>query len=224
MFTSVLTSTSSGLLLVQVICCFLTAVLCGTLIAWSYQKMSQPSRPFVLTVAVLPAVVMMVILMVNGNLGVGVAVAGSFSLVRFRSMPGKASDIGVIFLAMGVGLACGMGYLSFAAVMAVLCVGAAFVLEKMPVFRGPGTRRYLTIQIPEDLNYADAFQDLFDKYTDRAKLISVKTVHLGMLYELNYEVDLKDVQMEQPFINELRVRNGNLMIRSSLSGPLAAEL
>ena len=222
MFTSILTS--SQLTLTQVALCTLAALASGLVIACAYHTAGKTSRSFSLTVAFLPVMVMVVILMVNGNLGAGVAVAGSFSLVRFRSMPGKASDIAAVFLAMGAGLACGMGYAVFAAVFSVVISGLALLAAKSSLFSKESSMRYLMITIPEDLNYADAFADIFESYAENAKLISMRTVNLGALYELRYEVELKDENREKEMLDMIRTRNGNLTIQSSLLAPTVNEL
>lgn len=224
MFTSILSNSASYITFEQIALCFFGALLCGFVIALAYHMLADMSRSFALTLTLLPAIVMMVIMMVNGNLGVGVAVAGSFSLVRFRSQPGKASDISVIFLAMGAGLACGMGYITFALAMVILCIAAAVLFSKLPLFSTPSGQRYLMIQVPEDLNYANSFDDLFEKYTSRAQLMEVRTTHMGMLNELQYRIDLKQSSQEQALINELRMRNGNLTIRSTIQAPVTTRL
>ena len=224
MFTSSLSNSASYITFEQIALCFFGALLCGFVIALAYHMLADMSRSFALTLTLLPAIVMMVIMMVNGNLGVGVAVAGSFSLVRFRSQPGKASDIGVIFLAMGAGLACGMGYITFALAMVILCIAAAVLFSKLPLFSTPSGQRYLMIQVPEDLNYANSFDDLFEKYTSRAQLMEVRTTHMGMLNELQYRISLKQSSQEQALINELRMRNGNLTIRSTIQKPVTTRL
>ena len=185
MFTSILSNSASYITFEQIALCFFGALLCGFVIALAYHMLADMSRSFALTLTLLPAIVMMVIMMVNGNLGVGVAVAGSFSLVRFRSQPGKASDIGVIFLAMGAGLACGMGYITFALAMVILCIAAAVLFSKLPLFSTPSGQRYLMIQVPEDLNYANAFDDLFEKYTSSSQLMEQSSCRKKMKPELS---------------------------------------
>lgn len=89
--------------------CIGCSLLIGLVLAACYTYRTRYTKSFVVTLALLPAVVCVVIMMVNGNVGAGVAVAGAFSLVRFRSVPGTAKEIGVLFLAMGAGLIAGMG-------------------------------------------------------------------------------------------------------------------
>lgn len=222
MFSSLLVE--EGITLTEIALCSASAIVCGLIIALAYRSASHPSRSFSLTMAVLPMIVMVVILMVNGNLGVGVAVAGSFSLVRFRSLPGKASDIAVVFFSMAAGLACGTGYATFALASTIAITLIALVLVKTNVFSQPGNLRYLTITIPEDLNYAEAFRDIFADFTKHAQLSSLKTVNLGALYELRYEVTLKDQAREKELLDAIRTRNGNLTVMSSLMAPLSTEL
>ena len=173
---------------------------------------SKYSQSFVLTLAMLPAVVQLIIMLVNGNIGVGVAVAGTFSLVRFRSANGTAKEIGAIFLAMAIGLATGMGYLALAA--AFFAVMAAFTLFLTTLnFGGRGAdERELKVTIPENLDYDGLFDDLFQKYTRTADLERVKTTNMGTLYELCYKIVLRDTHKTKAFLDELRERNGNLNI------------
>lgn len=208
------TTTTSVIPVSQFILCIAVSLMIGSAIAWVYTFRSQYTKSFVVTLAMLPAVVCIVIMMVNGNVGAGVAVAGAFSLVRFRSVPGTAKEIGTIFLAMAAGLIAGMGYLGYAVLFSIIMV---MVMLLCNIF-GVGTHqkevgdKTLRITIPEDLNYGSAFDDIFDKYTDRCDVISVKTSNMGSLYRLTYHVILKNVKQEKEFIDELRCRNGNLEI------------
>lgn len=180
------------------------ALLCG------YRSVCTQS--FLLTLAMLPAVVQVIIMLVNGNIGTGVAVAGAFGLVRFRSAPGTAKEIGMIFLAMAVGLATGMGYV----VLALLFFGVlALFLLALSLLRFGGrdeNERELKITIPETLDYEGLFDDLFQQYVRSARLERVKTSNMGTLYELDYRVVLKDSGVPKEFLDALRCRNGNLNI------------
>ncbi len=222
MFSTILIDTE--LTIAEIGICTAAALISGMIIALSYKAAAHPSRSFAITTAVLPVMVMVVILMVNGNLGVGVAVAGSFSLVRFRSLPGKASDIGAVFLAMAAGLACGTGYIAFAVVMTAVICAVTYLLYRSGLFAQPESLRYLTVTIPEDLDYANVFADIFQSYASHTSLTSMRTVNLGALYELRYEVTLRDPAKEKEFLDAIRVRNGNLTVQSSLMAPAAAEL
>ena len=182
----------------------------GTALLCMYK--SRYTQSFIITLAMLPAVVQVVIMLVNGNIGAGVAVAGTFSLVRFRSAPGTAREIGMIFLAMAIGLATGMGYVALAVFF--FLVMAVFVLALTALHFGGGDEheRELKITIPENLDYDGLFDDLFEKYTRSARLERVKTTNMGTLYELHYRVVLKTGRIPKEFLDELRCRNGNLNI------------
>jgi len=187
------------------------SLLLGLLIAWSYRKTAGTGGTMGGALTLMPFLVQVVILLVNGNLGTGVAVAGAFSLVRFRSAPGTARDITAIFLAMTVGLACGMGYLALGAFAAVIVCAVLLVMSAL----SPASReveRDLKITIPESLDYTGLFDDLMDQYTNASALINVKTTNLGSLYCLHYQIRLKDIADEKEFIDHLRCRNGNLDI------------
>ena len=170
------------------------------------------SRSFVLTLAVLPAIVQIVIMMVNGNIGAGVAVAGAFGLIRFRSAPGSAKEIGLVFLATAVGLATGMGYVAIAAVFFTVIALFLLLLTAVGFGAGAADERELKITIPENLDYDGLFDDLFAKYTRSAELDRVKTTNMGTLYELWYDVILKDEKQTKEFMDALRCRNGNLRV------------
>lgn len=189
------------------------AGVCGILTALAAAHKNRITRSFFAALILLPMVVATVILMVNGNVGTGIAVAGAFSLVRFRSAAGKASDITAIFLAMASGLACAAGYIGLALLFtAVLCL-VMVVLAHIPL--GSGETMEMHITIPEDLQYAGAFNDLFDQYTRRCRLVKTKTANMGSLYKLTYRLEMKDDSRTQAFIDALRCRNGNLEIAIS---------
>ena len=182
-------------------------------IALTYRKISGEGGTMFSALTVLPFLVQLVILLVNGNLGAGVAVAGAFSLVRFRSAPGSARDITVIFLSMTVGLCCGMGYWA-PAVLAALVTCGLLPLQKKP--QTDPCERELRVTIPENLDYNDLFSDLFAGYTASCKLLRVKTVNMGSLYSLHYLVRLKDPAGEKELLDAMRCRNGNLEISCGL--------
>lgn len=209
MLDSVLGTTITPLALAL---CMGTSLVLGICTALLCSFKSRHSQSFLLTLAILPAVVQVVIMLVNGNIGAGVAVAGTFSLVRFRSVPGTAREIGMLFLAMAIGLATGMGYVGIAAVFFV--VMAAFVLLLGAVRFGAGDQleRELKITIPENLDYEGLFDDLFAQYTRSARLERVRTTNMGTLYELDFRVVLKSTQVPKAFLDDLRCRNGNLNI------------
>ena len=217
---------TSGITVGNFLECVFLALALGVLIAAASCVRSRSSGSFLMTLALLPAIVAVVIMLVNGNLGAGVAVAGAFSLVRFRSVPGTAKEIGAIFLAMAVGLACGMGYTGLAAVFTVLmCVViVAFSLSNFGRSRDFKLRKQLQITVPEDLDYAEIFDDVFAEFTTRTELLMVKTTNLGSLNRLTYEVVMKKAGAEKAFIDALRCRNGNLEISLRYQQSEIAEL
>ena len=187
----------------------LLSLLLGAGISLTYRRFSSQSGTMTGALTVLPFLVQVVIFLVNGNLGAGVAVAGAFGLVRFRSAPGTAMDIMAIFLSMTVGLACGMGYCALAVLAAVVtCI--VFLLQKKPG-ADPGDRE-IRVTVPENLDYNELFADLFASYTRASQLVQVKTVSMGALYRLDYRVQLQDVTKEKELLDAMRCRNGNLEI------------
>ena len=205
-------SSSSELTASVYLMCTLVSLALGALIAWASGFKSRQSKSFLLAILLIPAIVQIVIMLVNDNVGAGVAVMGAFSLVRFRSAPGSAKEIVSIFLAMATGLATAKGYLTLAAAFViVICV--VMVLSNFVKFKeSDDLQRELKITIPEELSYAHEFDDLFDKYTKSSKLMNVKTTNMGSLYKLSYRVELRSEDDVQDFINDLRCCNGNLEI------------
>ena len=211
MLDSVLTETvNAGITMGQFLLCTVTSVLLGAVLAGVHTYRNRYSRSFILTLVLLPVMVQTVIMLVNGNRGTGVAVMGAFSLVRFRSMPGNAREIGSIFLAMALGLAAGMGYLGTALILMMVAGGITILLVSLP--SGRAERKELKITIPENLDYSGIFDDIFEKYTKNPELVRVRTVNMGSLYELCYHVDLKSESIEKNMLDDIRCRNGNLTI------------
>ena len=204
---------------------FMIATLCslaiGLFIAFMYTIKSSYSRSYIITLALLPAIVQMVIMLVNGNIGAGVAVAGAFSLVRFRSAPGTGKEITSIFLAMAVGLATGMGYIGIAAIFAVIITLANLILMGSGFGSGSVEEKTLKITVPEGLDFEGIFDDIFARYTTKAELCEVKTSGMGSLYKLNYSIVMRNRASTKGMIDEMRQRNGNLEI--SCSRPVAIE-
>ncbi len=221
---SITTETVTEITLVNFLICIGASLVLGILIAGLYSYKTKHSTGFVVTLAVIPAVVCMVIMMVNGNIGAGVAVAGTFSLIRFRSVPGTAKEIGAIFLAMGTGLATGMGYIGFAIIFTLVISLANIVLLVSGFGSASATHRTLTITIPESLDYTGVFDDLFAQYTKHCELERVKTTNMGSLFKVTYDMDLKSESIEKEFIDDLRCRNGNLEIVMAKQTPYGAEL
>lgn len=217
-------STTNSIASWDFILCILVSLATGFIIALAYTFKNKTSKSFAVTLATLPAVVCMVIMMVNGNLGAGVAVAGAFSLVRFRSAPGTAKEIGAVFLAMGTGLAFGMGYIGFGILFAIIIsiVNIAYTLSGFA--SKSSLLKTLKITIPEDLDYDGIFDDIFKKYTKKYDLVSVRTTNMGSLFKLNYNIILNDTKEEKKLIDELRTRNGNLEISLHLQDDSYTEL
>lgn len=182
----------------------------GTALVAGYR--SRSTQSLAVTLAILPAVVQAVIMLVNGSIGAGIAVAGAFSLVRFRSAPGTAREIAAIFLAMAIGLATGMGYVGLAALLFLILAGAMLALTALRFGQKEDAGRILKITIPEDLDYGGLFDDLFERYTTAHTLEKVKTANMGTLYELRYRITLRQEPVPKVFLDELRCRNGNLNI------------
>ena len=206
--------------------CIGASLAIGLVLALAYMFKTRYTKSFVVTLAVLPAVVCVVIMMVNGNVGAGVAVAGAFSLVRFRSVPGTAKEIAALFLAMGAGLIAGMGYLAYALLFAVI-LGLAFVLyNALNLGEKKNADRYKTIRItiPEDLDYTGVFEEVFAQYASACELTCVKTTNMGSMFRLTYDVTLKDPAEEKELIDQLRCRNGNLEISVSRQATMNTEL
>ena len=212
MLDSIITGTE--LTLQAFLICTAASLILGIAVAAlsMYKSKSKYSQSYVLTLAMLPALVQIVIMMVNGNIGAGVAVAGAFGLIRFRSAPGTAKEIGMVFLTTAIGLATGMGYVVIAAVFFVIIAAFTLALTALRFGAGDSDERELKITIPENLDYDGLFDDLFQKYTRTADLDRVKTTNMGTLYELSYRITLRDGVSVKPFIDELRERNGNLNI------------
>ena len=210
LFTSVITN--GALTGAAFLACTAGSLLLGALIAFLYLLTERTSRSFLITLTILPAVIQMIIMLVNGNIGAGVAVAGAFSLVRFRSVPGNGKEISTIFLTMAVGLATGMGYIAVAVVFAVTISLISFLISKLHLGSDSGTERILRITIPEDLDYEGVFEDVLAQYTARYELLSVRTAGMGTLYKLEYRVLSKRDGSSHEMIDRLRERNGNLEI------------
>ena len=186
------------------------ALICGLLTAIASSVKQRITKSFFITLTVLPFAVQTVILMVNGSVGTGIAVAGAFSLVRFRSVPGKARDIVSVFVAMTAGLTCASGFVGIGVLFTLVAcaVMVAFSFVKMSSDR----ELELRITVPENLNFTGAFDEIFEKYTRKAVMLNLKTTNMGSLYKLTYKIQMKNDKEIRAFIDDLRVRNGNLEI------------
>ena len=216
MFDTIIPST--GLDMTSSLICTGVSIALGALSAFLYRLgKKRCSNSLTITLVVLPAMVQTVIMLVNGSVGAGLAVMGAFSLVRFRSTPGNARDICFIFYSMCIGLATGMGYIAFAGMLAVTVGIVLAVLGVIPQFRDVRQRKMLRITIPEDMNYTDAFSDIFDEFLSSSELVMVKSTAMGTLFDLRYEIVEKDAAREKELIDKLRTRNGNLTISIGLA-------
>lgn len=209
MFDTILTGTME---LRTFLLCIGAAICLGLLNAGVFMFRNRYSAGFVMTLSLLSPMVAVVIMLVNGSVGAGVAVAGTFSMIRFRSAPGTAREISSIFLSVAVGIACGMGYIGLAAVFFAVMAAMNLLLVLLRFGESEGAEKELRITVPEDLEYDDMFADLFRQYTREHRLERVKTVNMGTMYELRYTVVLKDPKKTKAFLDAIRCRNGNLTV------------
>ena len=221
MFNTIFDTTATGLDIKTVLICAGAALILGIAIAFTHMKTSQTTKGFLTTLAVLPLLVMAVMIMINGNLGTSIAILGAFSLIRFRSIQGQAKDLLSVFFAMMIGLALGMGHLLFATVITAIAIVAILFFSYTHILEPDAHERVLKIVIPEDLDYEEDFTDIFKKYTTRAKLVRMKTMNMGSLYKLTYDIKLRHGVKEKAFLDEIRVKNCNLKVL--LSEPICEE-
>ena len=221
MFNTIFDISSTGLSITTGLISAGVALLLGIVIAITHMKTSQTSKGFLTTLATWPLFVMAVMIMVHGSLGTSSAILGAFSLIRFRSIQGQAKDLLSIFFAMAIGLACGMGHLMFGTVITAIGVVAILFFSYTNFLEPNKYQRVLKIVIPEDLDYEEVFDEIFDKYTSKAELVRMKTMNMGSLYKLTYDVKLKKGIKEKAFLDEIRVKNCNLKVL--LSHPCLEE-
>ena len=221
MFNSIFDSTTTGLSITTGLICAAVALVLGVVIAITHMKTSQTTKGFLVTLATLPLLVMAVMIMINGNLGTSIAILGAFSLIRFRSIQGKAKDLLSVFFAMMIGLACGMGHILFAVVITIIAVIAILVFTYTNFLEPNKKQRVLKIVVPEDLDYEEVFDDIFKKYTSHYDLTQMKTMNMGSLYKLTYDITMKSGVKEKDFLDEIRVKNCNLKVL--LSHPCMEE-
>ena len=212
MFNSILESNSGTLSISTALICMGAALIFGIIIALVHMYSTKCSKNFAITIAVLPLLVQVVIMMVNGNLGTSIAILGSFSLIRFRSMQGNSRELVSIFFAMAIGLAVGMGHIMYAFVFTLITSLALIILQKSNFGMKKNNEKSLKVTIPENLDYTNIFDDIFDKYTNNIELNKIKTTNMGSMFELSYNISLKNNINEKDFIDEIRTRNGNLTV------------
>lgn len=206
--------------------CMGTSLLIGLILAYSCRYQGRYTKSFLVTLMLLPSVVCIIIMMVNGSVGAGVAVAGAFSLVRFRSASGTGREITMLFLAMGAGLIAGMGYLAFALLFAVIMSVMNVIFNHLDFGEKKNGQRYrtLSIMIPESLDYSGVFDEVLQHYTTDYTLTRVKTTNMGSMFRLSYDLTLREGAGEKELIDQLRCRNGNLEIMLSSQESAPAEL
>ena len=210
--TAVLTSISDK----QMLICTAVSLLLGVVIAVVTKVTNgHSSKSILITLILIPVIVQLIIMMVNGNLGVGVSVMGAFSLVRFRSVPGNGKEIVSIFSAMAIGLATGTGYIGVAVAATAVISIVLLILGFIRFGEDDKGARQLKIIIPEDLDFTEIFDDIFEKYVKQPELEKVKTTNMGSMFELTYNIILKDAKNEKKLIDEIRCRNGNLTVTLS---------
>lgn len=212
MLTSLFSDTSSNVELSSILICSIVSIVLGFVIAFTHMKTSKYSKNFLITLVVLPVLVQVVMIMVNGNLGTSVAIAGAFSLVRFRSLPGTSKEILSVFFAMTVGIITGVGHVFFAAIITGIVSLVIFLFNAMSLFDPDNKERILKVTVPENLDYTSMFNEIFEQYTKSAVLDQVKTTNMGSLFDLSYRIVLNQGTNEKEFIDEIRIKNGNLKV------------
>ena len=222
LFNNILANVSADITIGSAIITMLVAVVFGAAIAFTYYKTQEDNyqRSMAVTLLMLPIILSVIILFIGSNIARAFSLAGTLSIIRFRSAPGDPKDIGFIFFDIAAGLACGVGLFGYGAIfVAILCI-IMILAEKFRFFEKKSVQKVLKITIPENLNYQGAFDEILKKYTKKYSLTRIKTTDLGSLFELNYNVIMLHDEDEQEFINELRCRNGNLNIILAVSAPI----
>ncbi len=221
MFNSIFDPTTTGLEITTALIAAGVALVLGLVLAITHKLTSQTTKGFLITLATLPLLVMAVMIMINGNLGTSIAILGAFSLIRFRSLQGRAKDLLAVFFAMMIGLACGMGHILFGTVITIIAILAIVLFSFTNLLEPDRHERVLKIVIPEDMDYDEVFESIFKKYTSYHRLVRMKTMNMGSLYKLTYDVKIKHGVKEKEFLDAIRVKNMNLKVL--LSEPLSEE-
>ncbi len=190
------------------------SLITGFVYSWIMSFRIRAKKRFFMVTAIIPFIVAAVITFVNGNIGAGVAVGGAFALIRFRSAPGSSDEIVALLVAMGSGIAFGMGYVAYGVIILLVLALFYVLLSLLPVFehKSMTQERLLRITIPESLEYSDVFKDTFEHYLVYYENAGVKTTGMGSMFRLSFKIQMKDITEEKAFIDELRTRNGNLEI------------
>ncbi|MDD3392013.1 MAG: DUF4956 domain-containing protein [Bacilli bacterium] len=214
MFKSILSDVTGTLAISDGLICIISSLVLGIIIAFVHMHSQRYTKNFIISLALLPVLVQVVIMMVNGNLGTSIAVMGAFSLIRFRSVPGTSRELISVFFAMAVGLAIGMGHVMYASTFTVILSAVLIIMSKTTFGESKKHYQKLKVLIPENLDYNHVFDDVFSKYTNQSRLDKIKTTNMGSMFELTYIVILKDGN-DKHFIDDLRCLNGNLTITLS---------
>lgn len=222
LFNNILVNISENITVSSAIITMLVAVVFGSAIGFTYYRTQEENyqRSMAVTLLMLPIILSVIIIFVGSNIARAFSLAGTLSIIRFRSAPGDPKDIGFIFFDIAAGLACGVGLFGYGAIFVVVLCAIMFLAEKFRFFEKKSVQKTLRITIPENLNYQGAFNEILEKYTKKYKLIQIRTTDLGSLFELHYSVIMLNDEDEQEFINELRCRNGNLNIILAVSAPV----
>lgn len=210
-FENILNFSTDMLTVKNAIICTAASIILGTANAFCYYKTGKSNKNFLVSLTIMPALVQTIVMLVNGNLGTSVAIVGAFSLIRFRSVPESSRDISSIFFAMVIGVATGSGNIGYAAFITIFLCAVLLIAYNLPI-AGQDKCKILKITIYENLDYNSIFDDLFDNYLVKHELINVKTTNMGSMYQLHYNIELKNSLQEKEFIDALRCRNGNLTI------------
>lgn len=208
-------TTTSSIELSSLLICSIVSIILGFVIAITHKYTSKYSKNFLITVTLLPILVQAVMMMVNGNLGTSIAIMGAFGLVRFRSIPGTSREILIVFFAMAVGLATGMGQIWFGVILTIMGCFMILLLNGISLFDKNEKEKELKILIPENLDYSEVFDDIFEEYTKSVSLEKSKTTNMGSMFELTYKIVLEKNVKEKDFLDQLRTRNSNLKISLS---------
>lgn len=225
LFNEVLSNVSGDITVVSAVITMLVAIVFGAAIGFTYYKTQEESyqRSMAVTLLMLPIILSVIILFVGSNIARAFSLAGTLSIIRFRSAPGDPKDIGFIFFDIAAGLACGVGLYGYGAIFVLILCVVIFIAEKFSIFQKKDVQKTLKITIPENLNYQGAFDEILKKYTKKYTLTKIKTTDLGSLFELCYNVIMRNDEDEQEFINELRCRNGNLNIILAVGAPVKVK-
>lgn len=221
MLDSIFSSNIGSISLINVSICILSSLILGLIVALTYKFTSKYNKSFLITISLLPLLVASVILMVSGDVGTSIATLGAFSLVRFRSIPGTSKEMLIVFFAMAIGLSIGMGHILLALLVTIVGCISIILFNKIKIFDNNNSEKILKVVIPENLDYTSMYDDEFTKYTNSVELMQAKTINMGSLYEVSYKVNLKKGINEKQFLDDLRIKNGNLKI--ILSHPLTSN-